>query len=813
MPASTALASTITPSAFALLVGAIAAGSMLFARPLPARIRSAAWLGTAAGLTIFATGVFGMWSRSLVAVLPVSLMLTGSCALLLHRSASEVEGAAPGVPGMKCLGVALGGLWMALLVGYVPAARSAAYALAELGAPFMLGLALSSALWPRIQAGPTPVLCAALTVATIALLNGACFFAYPDVLVSRSALAQTSSYVLSAGRVWPFWVLAFALGTASGTVFCEVSAGGAKGAALGAIAVAVLAPTHYSPAYVLPAGFALAAVALTVRRHSSVGGSRVLRAASCVVCGGALVWIAAGDMHMDWLGLRLSLGQAIGLRDEVGGTMPAAGRIIAEWMPSGLTATAQTDDRTAVFRGGNLALLKGIEGSGMSAVSLTTAVAFGGAERHETVAVVEPALPQTVSAVRRLTGCEDVGRLLLSEGDAQRSAYDMVICGPGPWSTADTPRVAFRAGMRRLMRSGRGDGSAVALWLPARTVGLEDLRSLLATVESAGQDGFQLFVAEGDAVLLSNGNRGLNYTRLAGLFDEPEREDMLLNAGIWHPADVLAAYVADSSELCELYEGVRPFTAWRPVRLPPTARDVTALTQPAALAALVQYRLLGPQRVLRRVQFEDQVQRALALQGFANVYVRRTLDGLSRLGQAGVSQQRGLVRFLSGPYARLDLFAPDGQERAVRLALALSTVGMREAAGRALKVAVERGDGSFAVHYHLGTILEALAQPQEALEHYRKAIELDPDSGEARRRTVGALLELGRTAEAADVLERLVKQQPASVPSLLMLGNVYARLGRYEDAADVARRALQIEPANADAQALLSLSEQAADAH
>lgn len=98
--------------------------------------------------------------------------------------------------------------------------------------------------------------------------------------------------------------------------------------------------------------------------------------------------------------------------------------------------------------------------------------------------------------------------------------------------------------------------------------------------------------------------------------------------------------------------------------------------------------------------------------------------------------------------------------------------------------AIPEGSGKNTAHVYvnLGLLYEDTSRPGEAIECYRKAIDADPDSMEARE-NLGAVYNLsGRYAEAAAVLEEAVRLNPGYVWAHYNLAESYKRLGRRGDA-------------------------------
>lgn len=770
-------------------------------------------LGAAVGCAACAVGAAGAAGSLPLLLLSFALALVGR-KFLPEPSPPTMQTRAWTVSAPPVLlAGGVGAVAAALLTGYLPAVRSPAYAVADLGAGFFLGALALSPVWRRVRGTPAAVVSASLAVLLVGLVAGFSFFSYPDLVASGPAVDQTPTHMLTAGRLFPFWGQAFLLGGAAGLLLQRTGRGGSAWAALGAGALAAVALQH--PWGSAPQGvaallsLATAGIVAYDARRSTRKASGALVAVAAIVSAAALAWTLAGDPSAGYPGLRLSFGRVLGRRDDRGRVVPAGRAVEARQTAHGSVTKLEWGRASAVFRAGNLVWLERPHGPESAAsVRLAAALAVAAGPAGESVGLVGPALEQTRETVEALAGAP-VADLSRQAGRADEAEYGSLLWGPGPWSAPDLPPLPTVEELRAVKPKSRG---ALALWVPADAMELGVLRKVLATVSHAF-DGFAVFgERRGVVVLATDGPWRLRYSRLKSLFASSRGGRLLARAGYWHPADLLVGYIGDAEDLGALSEGVNPSLVGRPERPPRVARDLTADPHMDSLLALEQHRLRGPGRALRRVDFEDAVQRRLALRGFEDIYSTRTDRLLERLSDTGVPGRRAVVRVLNGPLGRLDLFAAGEEERRVRLSVALSRVGLHQAAVRALEGAVQSGNGTYAVHYRLGIILQRMGRRMPALQNFRKALEYDPESTDARRRVVQLMLAMGRPQEAADMLETVVERDPESVSSLLMLGQVRARTGEYEKAADAARRALRLEPDNSDAQELLTLTEQAAQA-
>ena len=279
-------------------------GSGCRPRPPSARRMALYILGLLAGLALLAAGLqawLGTW-----AMLGLAAGLTVVHVLLERRvprpAAEPAASTVERVPYVLLLCSVIAGA-VALMAGYMPAVRASAYALADLGMAFLLGALVGLAIWRRAARLPGAPVVAALMVTAVALVNALSFFSYPSLLVSGSAVLQTSPYLLTPGRVFPFYALAFVLGMPAGLLWCGAAPKVGKtvgwvAPVLAVLAAGALARWSYVGPYALAIALALAAaVAAWVKWPR---GSVVLRAVT--VLAGAMGWCGCWRATRRWTG-------------------------------------------------------------------------------------------------------------------------------------------------------------------------------------------------------------------------------------------------------------------------------------------------------------------------------------------------------------------------------------------------------------------------------------------------------------------------------------------------------------------------------
>ena len=108
-----------------------------------------------------------------------------------------------------------------------------------------------------------------------------------------------------------------------------------------------------------------------------------------------------------------------------------------------------------------------------------------------------------------------------------------------------------------------------------------------------------------------------------------------------------------------------------------------------------------------------------------------------------------------------------------------------------------RNPSSWVAHLNLGTALDEAGQPEEALPHLQRALELKPGFPETLNSLGNVLNRLGRSREALPLLEQAVRIQPRFATAHNTLGTVLMSLGRAGEGTEEFRRAAELSPSMA----------------
>ncbi len=107
-------------------------------------------------------------------------------------------------------------------------------------------------------------------------------------------------------------------------------------------------------------------------------------------------------------------------------------------------------------------------------------------------------------------------------------------------------------------------------------------------------------------------------------------------------------------------------------------------------------------------------------------------------------------------------------------------------------------------YYALGVALYKNDHDREAVEAFKKSVELDPENADAQRRLGYAYAATGQKKEAeesfrkaVELYEKRVREDPKDADALYSLADCYSRAGDYDKAADAYRRALKLKEPDA----------------
>ncbi len=148
---------------------------------------------------------------------------------------------------------------------------------------------------------------------------------------------------------------------------------------------------------------------------------------------------------------------------------------------------------------------------------------------------------------------------------------------------------------------------------------------------------------------------------------------------------------------------------------------------------------------------------------------------------------------------RSEVSGHESEENAYESAQALIADGRHKEGIEALERLIERYPDYALAHNDLGVMYFNKGEKQKALEHYERAIALEPDSITFQKNLADFYcLEAGRLEDGLKIYLKLLEDNPADLETLMTLGDICVALEKNEDAKVFYERILELEPWNMD---------------
>jgi tetratricopeptide (TPR) repeat protein len=154
---------------------------------------------------------------------------------------------------------------------------------------------------------------------------------------------------------------------------------------------------------------------------------------------------------------------------------------------------------------------------------------------------------------------------------------------------------------------------------------------------------------------------------------------------------------------------------------------------------------------------------------------------------------------LSGAYHRLSLAGTTGVVLIALGALTWKYTLVWRSSETLWRHAIATNPQSNLAHLYFGMILKLQNKLPEAVEHYQRALQIDPDNAEVYFHMAEALAGLGELDRAIEYLRKYIQKAPPTAALHVNLGIYLGWQGKTDEESSEYRRALEIDPKSADA--------------
>jgi tetratricopeptide (TPR) repeat protein len=140
----------------------------------------------------------------------------------------------------------------------------------------------------------------------------------------------------------------------------------------------------------------------------------------------------------------------------------------------------------------------------------------------------------------------------------------------------------------------------------------------------------------------------------------------------------------------------------------------------------------------------------------------------------------------------------DEAEVQYRHCISHKKAGKLDEAEKACRAAIAKRSDHASALYTLGTLERNQGKYEDALGHFKKVREVEPQNSLGWAGEGSVLLRLNRIDEAVEALRRAVALDPADTASIANLGNAFRKQGKTAEAIDTYKRALEKAPDDPD---------------
>lgn len=131
--------------------------------------------------------------------------------------------------------------------------------------------------------------------------------------------------------------------------------------------------------------------------------------------------------------------------------------------------------------------------------------------------------------------------------------------------------------------------------------------------------------------------------------------------------------------------------------------------------------------------------------------------------------------------------------------VAMAQLGPSTAAAQGSQGVAQAPTGSVAAEYNLAMAQLKAGAPQQAKEHFERALAIEPEFADAHQGLGTALVMLGRSTEALEHLQQVVRLKPNDADAHNNLATALANLGRLSEAVEHYQEAVRLKPAYLEA--------------
>jgi Flp pilus assembly protein TadD len=157
-------------------------------------------------------------------------------------------------------------------------------------------------------------------------------------------------------------------------------------------------------------------------------------------------------------------------------------------------------------------------------------------------------------------------------------------------------------------------------------------------------------------------------------------------------------------------------------------------------------------------------------------------------------QRNEVYRSAESIWADTVRHCPRNYRAQVQLGLPLIARGKFDEAIAHYRQALEINPDYAVAHYNLGDLLLRQGEVDKAISHLKKALEADPDYADANVRLGDALAQKGEFGEAFNCYEEVLQKRPDHADARAGLALQLARRGKIDDAIALLRKAVENDP-------------------